>query len=95
MKSTVGARELKTHMGRYLRLVRGGATLIITDRGKPVAELRPVAAEVRGLDEVLADLEALGEISIGRGEPLPERKPHVLGGVPLSETISDEREDRL
>jgi len=38
----VGARELKTRLGTYLRQVRRGATLVVTERGEPVAELRRI-----------------------------------------------------
>ena len=31
---TVGSRELKNRLGRYLGLVRRGETIIVTDRGK-------------------------------------------------------------
>lgn len=39
----VGAWELKTRLGTYLRQVCQGRTLIITERGEPVAVLRPLA----------------------------------------------------
>src|SRR5262245_49988787 len=41
----VGARELKVRLGTYLRQVRQGRTLVVTDRGQPVAELRPIAED--------------------------------------------------
>jgi prevent-host-death family protein len=41
---TVGAFEAKTHLSQLLREVGSGQTVIITQRGKPVAELRPVEA---------------------------------------------------
>ena len=39
----VGVRELKQHLSEYLRRVAEGETLHITDRGKPVAVIAPVA----------------------------------------------------
>ncbi len=39
----VGIATLKAQMGRYLRFVRRGHTVIILNRGKPVAELRPLS----------------------------------------------------
>jgi antitoxin (DNA-binding transcriptional repressor) of toxin-antitoxin stability system len=36
-----GIRELKTHLSRYLRQVAGGETILVTDRGRIVAEVRP------------------------------------------------------
>jgi antitoxin (DNA-binding transcriptional repressor) of toxin-antitoxin stability system len=35
----VGIRELKANLSRYLARVREGETLVITDRGKPVAKV--------------------------------------------------------
>lgn len=40
--NTVGARELRARLGKYLRSVREGETLIVTDYGEPIAELRPI-----------------------------------------------------
>ncbi len=37
----IGIRELKNRLSEYLRLVRGGEELLVTDRGEIVAELRP------------------------------------------------------
>ena len=37
----VGSRELENRLGKYLRAVRQGQTLIITDRGKAVAQVGP------------------------------------------------------
>jgi prevent-host-death family protein len=38
---TVGVRDLKSHLSSYLKRVRSGATLSITDRGKVVAIIQP------------------------------------------------------
>lgn len=37
---TVGIRELKNNLSRYLRRVQAGERVLITDRGTAVAELR-------------------------------------------------------
>lgn len=44
----IGAFEAKTHLAAILDRVEQGATYIITKRGRPVAELRPVAS-ARGM----------------------------------------------
>lgn len=41
----VGIRELKNHLGRYLRAVRRGETIIVTVRGKPLARLVPIPSQ--------------------------------------------------
>lgn len=51
--ATVGARELKNRLGRYLRQVQGGETILVTERGRPVAELRPLSPAALDLDDRL------------------------------------------
>lgn len=54
METVIGIRDLKTHLSRYLRQVKAGATLVITERGKPIGRIVPIlpAAEAR-LQELL------------------------------------------
>jgi prevent-host-death family protein len=41
----IGAYEAKTNLSRLLRQTRAGQSFIITQRGKPVAELKPAPIE--------------------------------------------------
>jgi prevent-host-death family protein len=91
----VGAREFKTRLGTYLRQVREGRTLTITDRGRPVATVTPVDMADQSVEARLARLRAEGVVT-GTGKPLSRvRKPVVMRGRPLSETIMEDREDRF
>ena len=94
-KTAVGSRELKTRLGRYLRQVRDGKTLVITDRGRPVAELTAVSVEWVGEQRTMEELVALGLLSRKSREPLLRFKPFRLAGKPLSSTILEDREDRF
>ena len=58
-QSQVGVRELKNQLSYYLRKVSQGNTLIVTDRGKPLAELRPVS---RQPEDRVAALVASGQV---------------------------------
>ena len=40
---SVGVRELRDNLSEYLRRVKQGELLVITDRGKPIGELGPAA----------------------------------------------------
>jgi prevent-host-death family protein len=40
----VGVRELKAHLSRYLKRVRSGARLLVTERGRSIATISPVEA---------------------------------------------------
>ncbi len=59
---TVGAFEAKTHLAELLDRVAGGESITITRRGKPVAQLVPVATlRNRNREEVIKDLLEFGK----------------------------------
>ena len=41
--TTVGVRELKARLSAYLQQVKAGATIVITERGRPIGRIVPVA----------------------------------------------------
>jgi prevent-host-death family protein len=94
-KSAVGSRELKTRLGKYLRKVQQGETLVITERGRPVAELKPISVETSGDQRKIDELVALGLVTRLSDEPLGGVKPVRLRGTPLSSAILEDREDRF
>lgn len=57
----VGIRELKNKLSHYVRLVEAGESVLVTDRGTVVAELRPPGAPGSAApgDPVQAELSAL------------------------------------
>lgn len=95
MRQSVGSRELKTRLGTYLRRVRRGATLVITDRGEPVAELRPVTNGVSPEDAGLDALEALGAVTRSKAARLASVRPIRSKGRPVSEAVIEGRKDRF
>jgi prevent-host-death family protein len=96
MRQSVGSRELKTRLGTYLRRVRRGATLVVTDRHEPVAELRPVAHGASPEEAGLAALEALGAVTRGQGlRRLASFRPIRSKGPPASQVVIEGREERL
>lgn len=92
-RNIVGARELKTRLGTYLRRVREGHTLLVTDRGEAVAELRPIAPDTNP-QAALLRLSKAGIVSLPRTSIRPFR-PIRSKGKPLSEAIIEDREDRF
>lgn len=93
-RNVVGARELKVRLGTYLRQVRQGRTLVVTDRGQPVAELRPVAAAT-GVEAVLAGLEARGVVTRPTRKRLAPFRGVESRGASLSAAVLEDREDRF
>lgn len=93
---TVGSRELKNRLGRYLGLVRRGETIIVTARGQTVAHLIPPTTkeqEPNGLDSLLTRLEAQGHLRLAKG-PFKRRvfKPIVTRGKTASQMVIEDRE---
>lgn len=95
MPKVVGARELKTRLGKYLRAVRGGATIVVSERGRPVAELRPLPTGVADVEARLDDLVTAGALTRGSGAPLPKLRPARVRGPSVSAALAEDREDRF
>jgi prevent-host-death family protein len=45
-QTTVGIRELKTRLSHYMQQVKAGATLVVTERGKPIGRIVPQSPSV-------------------------------------------------
>lgn len=54
MTERVGIRELRQDLSRYLRRVRAGERLIVTERRQPVAVIEPWADESNPFDRLVA-----------------------------------------
>ena len=67
----VGIRELKARLSQYMREVRRGEVILVTDRGEVVAELRQPGGSVLGETDTERGLRRLA----GAGG-LVVREPH-------------------
>ena len=86
---SIGVRELRQQASRYLRDVERGETVQVTDRGRPVALLVPIARQDR-----VSQLEAQGRLRRNKGDLLALRPVRPKKGVPLpSEILARMRED--
>ena len=87
---TVGVRELKAHLSEYLRQIKMGKTIVITDHGKLVGRLIPAGLS---LSEKMEALQRAG-ILRWNGKKLPRAKPVAQwrGSVSIAEFISQDRE---
>lgn len=86
----VGVRELRQNLSVYLRRVKGGETLQVTERGVPVAELRPrPARSVSRIDQMIAD----GRVTPATVRPRDIPAPQEVPGRPLSEILRELRDE--
>ena len=76
---TAGIRQARQNLSALLEEVKKGREIVITDRGKPVARLVPL---VRRTGKPFPDLSAFRA-------GMPRLDP------PLSQTIIEDREERL
>lgn len=59
-------KQLKARLSEYLRLVKSGETILVTDRTEVVAELRPARRSLPradALDDVLDALADAGQVT--------------------------------
>jgi len=97
MVITVGARDLKNRLGRYLRLAREGARIVVTDRGQPVAELRALAPGATDAEARLRQLAVEGLVTLpARSDlPTPTRVRLSAPDQTLTDAVIEGRADRL
>ncbi len=85
---TVGIRELKAHLSAYLSRTQEGERFIVTDRGKEIAELRPLSPERR----IVEKLAKQGIAVKWSGEkPKGSSLRGKIKGKPLSDTVLEDR----
>ena len=95
---TIGVRELKSQLSRVLREVQGGDTVLVTDRGRVVAELRTpdgsTFVESR-TDRVLARLAGAGVLRLAESSRMPYRASPVRAADGTARELLDaERDER-
>jgi prevent-host-death family protein len=88
----VGVRDAKAHLSRLVKLVREGREIVLTDRGKPVGKIVPIAQEELPLSERVRRLEEEGVIE----KVSASRSRKTLSPVSVPEGIAQRRlqEDR-
>lgn len=96
---TVGLKTLKNKLSEYVRLAASGETVVITDRGRPVAKL----VRVPEIPEHLKDHPALARgviegwitpATITDGSPPPSKPVPGLTFEQLMADLDRDREDR-
>lgn len=88
-ETTVGTRELKNKLSEYLRRVKAGQTIIVTERGKAIGQIIPIGAT---LEERMKALAASGFLEYS-GKKLKPHKPSIINtsGRLISDLIVEDR----
>jgi len=93
---TVGIRDLKNRLSSYIHLTKSGETIIITDRGRPVALLKPIESgdgiDNDNVEHRLALLAKKGLIRLPSAGRRRSFKPVRVHGGLVSSAILEDRQ---
>ena len=94
----VGIKALKARLSEYIRAVAAGETVLVTDRGRVVAEIIPprAAADASSAEKQWAELIRHGVVTPAK-RPRPRLPPRSKDLVSLEELmcdLDDSRSDR-
>ncbi len=93
-ETMIGIRDLKAHLGHYLRRVRAGESLVITARGEPVGRLIPAAPPTPvNIEARVADIVAAG-FAEWNGQPYAPGAPVAVNRGPraVADLLIEDRE---
>ena len=95
---TVGLRELKNRLSEYVREVRSGEAVLVTDRGEVVAELNPPgqAGNQQGAPSALVIRAKRGLLTLGApnaADAYPSL-PRLMNEGQFAEFLDEERGTR-
>ena len=90
--SRVGIRALRQHLSVYLRRIHRGERFEVTDRGRPVALLVPLAGDESPLEKQLI---AQGRATAPKRDLLDLEPPAGEASNAASEALIADRDDRL
>jgi len=89
----VGVKELKNRLTQYLKRTKKGEEVLITERGKPIAVIRPSEGNLpaRSLEAKLTELAGEGRIRLPRKKFLARVPIIKISGPSISTTVLEER----
>jgi len=87
---SVGIRDLKARLSEYVRAVKAGQSVVITEHGKVVARLVPAG---QSLDDQIQAMISAGILE-WNGKPLPpvRNPPRVRGSKTVADLLIEDRE---
>jgi prevent-host-death family protein len=87
--AAVGIRELKNRLSQYLKRVRAGERLVVTERGDPVAIISPPS--VTRADRRIETMLREGVARWGGGKPRGAPRPPRVKGPSVARAVIEDR----
>lgn len=93
----LGLREANQQFSKAIKAVRAGKEVVLTERGQPIAVIKPIKEKyARDVAvQAMVDEGFLKPASRKGPMPTPRWRPVKVKGKPLSQTVIDDREDRV
>ena len=89
--------EAKNNLSALIDSVKGGSSVLIMDRGRPVARLEPILGAELSDDDRLARLVRDGVVTPGRGQIprsiIEEPPPRLDSGLSVLDALLEERRE--
>lgn len=95
---TAAVSQLKATLSKYLDRVKAGEEVVVTDRGKPIARIVPIAPNREAVSPHLMEMERAGLARVGTGT-LPKGfweapRPQDPSGAGRKTLLEEREEDR-
>jgi prevent-host-death family protein len=92
----LGLREANQRFSKAIRAVRAGREVVLTERGHPIAVIKPIKDRDAQDVSFRAMVDEGLVIPAARKGPMPPPRwrPVTITGKPLSQTIIEDRQDR-
>jgi prevent-host-death family protein len=86
--TTVAVRELKNRLSEYLRKVKAGERVVVTERGKAVAVISTAQSSIdQGIEALVRERAARW----GGGKPRGARRPPKIKGPSVADAVIEGR----
>jgi prevent-host-death family protein len=86
----IGIRELRQNASAWIAKVKAGASIQITDRGRPVARLVPLTSTEQARDRLISE----GQLIPAAAPRVPLAVADLIEGPSLSSILDEQRSDR-
>jgi prevent-host-death family protein len=92
MSLRMGLREANQRFSRAVKAVKAGQEVVLTERGKPIAIIKPLLREEDG-ETALQRLVAAGLLRpASKRGATPRWTPRPIAGSPITDTLREDRE---
>ena len=88
-KRTVDTKQLRVKLGEYLRRVKSGESVVITEGGRPIGEIMPTQPAMEKRIKAFVNSGAAD----WNGKRYRPRKPsaRIHGAIPISDLVLEDR----